>query len=178
MSDTSTMQTLEIFLSAEDAANSTGSRELQQPDKPPPPRPQEPHRAKKDNDDHVDGVFVPTKFDVICGWRMDTIPRNGHFNDLCEAMAEAYQTTCKRGRARIVLSIVNAIHEKQGRFIKQQRYNDAADGVAQQWQVLSLQAAIDKISHCIRDILKRQKNKTTRPNTMGLIDLQPDHAWI
>jgi hypothetical protein len=172
MSDTSTLQTLQIFLSLEDTANSTTPREVvQQPNEPQQrPRQEEPQARQDDDDDDDDDdtdVVVPTMFDVKCGRGGDTIQHNGHFIDLCEAMAEAYQATGRRGmegKQGIIMSIINAIHAKQGRFIKQDSGVGGAtttnNGGAQSWQVLPLQGAIDKTSHCIRDILsKRRKNE-------------------
>jgi hypothetical protein len=156
----------------EDIASSI-AREVQQPDDPAPP-PQRPPSVDDDDIHHVD-VVVPTKFDVKCGRGSDTIQHNGHFIELCDARVDAYQATRKRkidGKRGIVMSIVNAIHAKQGRFIRQESGVGSATttttttttttnhgATAQPWQVVPLKEAMDKTSHCLRDIVNRKRRK-------------------
>jgi hypothetical protein len=79
---------------------------------------------------------------------------------MCEAVADDYAATCKRGmdgKQGIAIRIVQAIQVKKGRFIKQ---SSGSAGYAQHWQVLPLKGALDKTAHCIRDIInKRRKNE-------------------
>jgi hypothetical protein len=104
-----------------------------------------------------DGVD-PNDIDVLCGKGGRTLLHNRHFTQLCSRYATQYSETKKRGsngKRGIALTIVREVQGNNGRFLKPQ---DTGSG----WEVISDELAMNKVAHCIRDLIRRLKNEKVR----------------
>jgi hypothetical protein len=97
---------------------------------------------------------VPTDQDVLCGKGGRTLLHNRHFLQLCANFAEQYSGTTKRGMAGkrgIALKIIKEVRDGGGRFLKPHRNNKG-------WEVITDEASITKVGHCIRDMARKTRN--------------------
>jgi hypothetical protein len=100
----------------------------------------------------------PTDIDVLCGKGGKTLLHNRHFTQLCSRYATQYSETKKRGsngKRGIALTIVREVQGNNGRFLKPQ-------DTGSDWEVISDELAMNKVAHCIRDLIRRLKNEKVR----------------
>lgn len=133
-------------------------------EQPPPPRCNENHSRVTPSDESLSSRVVtphasaqpitPRPGDVLCGKGGDTIRHNRHFVRLCSEFAPEYSATKKRGptgKKGIARKIINEIREENGRFLKYCKRGEL-------WEELSEAKAIEKVGHCIRDIVRRSQH--------------------
>mmetsp|Transcript_2828 Transcript_2828/g.7937 ORF Transcript_2828/g.7937 Transcript_2828/m.7937 type:complete len:418 (-) Transcript_2828:183-1436(-) len=98
-----------------------------------------------------DGLQVGPN-DVLCGRNKDSFnhPGNKLFRDAITFSVDQYNKAESRaGKSKVVLSILEAIRSKGGRFLK-------LDSSSKEWQSLSDQQAKEKIAHAVRDMEGRK----------------------
>jgi len=101
--------------------------------------------------------IIPTDRDVLCGKGGRTLMHNRHFTSLCNKFCDEYSNTTKRGmngKRGIALQIIGEIHEQKGRFLAPASEVEGA-GAGDAWVEISTEKAINKVAHCIRDLVRR-----------------------
>ena len=101
--------------------------------------------------------IIPSDRDVLCGKGGRTLMHNRHFTSLCNKFCDEYSNTTKRGmngKRGIALQIIGEIHEQKGRFLAPASEVEGA-GAGDAWVEISTEKAINKVAHCIRDLVRR-----------------------
>merc|ERR1712113_454413 len=129
-----------------------------------------------DDDDIVDLVIVPTQSDVLFGKgrKMKQHPGNIACNLLCEEMQEAYESAGKFEKTDIAESIITAVHERGGRFLKATTgSNEDADSCG--WLEVDRLVAREKISHAFRR-LRKSKSPVRKKRNEAWLPSSPKRA--
>ena len=100
-------------------------------------------QRRKQEEEGVEHVLVPQRFDVLFGRgkRIPTHTGNLRAGHLVEMHREEYEAVGRVEKTRIAEKIVQMVKESNGRFLKQ-------DGCG--WLEVSDEAARDKVSHFFR----------------------------
>ena len=99
------------------------------------------YRKKLESTKSNKNVFVPKRFDVLFGRGKIVAEHSGNvrFGYLVDAHRTEYETSDEFGKIRIVNTILNSVHESNGRFLKR-------DDDANAWSEVDDNLASNKIS--------------------------------
>ena len=110
---------------------------------------------------YVNGPFDASNIrptDVLMGHspRLRVHAGNIAFNEIIATKFEQYCSSTKRGKTALSWEVLDTIHSKGGRFLKQDKKDDAL------WKEVSNAVARDKVSSSFRGKLKKKKKEMKR----------------